>query len=89
MVVFITASTMLSTIILWSMSMHYTDKQWIILYEEVSKGCANPDNNLATISIVLNHDQAWSCTPYYKQHRPVRAKVKPGKLGKAGKGKKK
>lgn len=65
--VLIAVLTFLGSIIFWSISMHYQDKHWSTLFTEVAKGCANPDNHLATISIALDHNQAWSCTPFYKQ----------------------
>ncbi len=38
-------------------------QRWLKLYEQVSIGCINPDNKAASVIIVLDHNQSWSCTP--------------------------
>ncbi len=81
-VVFIAILSLIGSIIFWSISIYYQNKRWTTLYAEVTKGCANPDNHLATISIVLDHGQAWSCTPFYRQRVAPKAPKKPGKVSK-------
>ena len=38
-----------------------------VLAAKMNQGCANPDNQLATIQIGFNKNQVWSCTPFFKQ----------------------
>ena len=44
-------------------------KQFQVLAAEMGQGCANPNNELATIQIGFNKNQVWSCTPFFKQNR--------------------
>jgi len=58
-------------------ALDYNLKRFTVLAAEMQRGCANPNNSLATIQIGFDKSQVWSCTPFFKQR--TAPKVPDGK----------